>query len=243
MSSPAVHVLPARSWAADVAAEFGRRLIQQPRLRICLPTGDTPAPLYAALAEMAIRGELSFALATIILLDEYVDLPVGDPARGASQVRHDLLDRLPSGPARFHAIRVDELAPERAAAELDATTADGLDLALVGLGLNGHVGFNEPGSTAQSPTRVVPLSRASVQVATAEYGAKRAPSTGITLGLARILEAAEIWLLVTGERKADVLRRALEEPETPDCPASFLRRHARLHVFADDAAADLLTSA
>lgn len=112
----------------------------------------------------------------------------------------------------------------------------------MGLGLNGHIGFNEPGSTADSPTRVVNLEARSQAVATDRYGAGAVPVRGITLGLARLLVADEIWLLVTGERKADVLRRALEGPEGSDCPASFLRRHPSLRVLADGAAASSLTS-
>jgi glucosamine-6-phosphate deaminase len=73
--------------------------------------------------------------------------------------------------------------------------------------------------------------------ATARYGAALTPTAGITIGLARLLAAREAWLLVTGERKASILRRALREPDGPDCPASYLRRHPRLTVFADEAAA------
>jgi hypothetical protein len=149
------------------------------------------------------------------------------------------LDLLGAPPAAFVTIDVDGPDPDAAAARLDAA-AVGLDLALLGLGINGHVGFNEPGSRPDDPTRVVRLAASSRETATARYGATRVPTAGITVGLARILEAGEVWLLVTGERKASILRRALDEPEGPDCPASYLRRHDRLTVFADDAAAGLL---
>jgi glucosamine-6-phosphate deaminase len=106
--------------------------------------------------------------------------------------------------------------------------------------MNGHVGFNEPGSRPDDPTRLVRLAVSSREAATARYGAARTPTAGITIGLGRLLEAGECWLLVTGARKAAILRRALDEPEGPDCPASYLRRHPRLVVFADeDAAAGL----
>jgi glucosamine-6-phosphate deaminase len=118
--------------------------------------------------------------------------------------------------------------------------ARGLDLAVLGLGMNGHVGFNEPGSSPDDPSRLVRLAVSSREAATARYGASSVPTAGITVGLARLLETEECWLLVTGERKAQILRRALDEPEGPDCPASYLRRHQRLTVFADEAAASLL---
>jgi glucosamine-6-phosphate deaminase len=133
------------------------------------------------------------------------------------------------------AIRVDVLEPADAAAEHDAAARD-LDLVLLGLGMNGHVGFNEPGSTAGSPTRVVELDEATLAAAVERYAATRRPTAGITLGLDRILEAREVWVLATGARKADVLAHALEGPETPDVPASYLRRHPNLVVFVDRAA-------
>ena len=106
--------------------------------------------------------------------------------------------------------------------------------------MNGHVGFNEPGSLPESPTRVVRLAASSRQAAMARYGAATVPTAGITLGMDRILAAREVWLLVTGERKAGILRRALRDPEGPDCPASYLRRHRGLTVFTDPEAAALL---
>lgn len=229
-------VLPGTAWADGVAGELASRLAARPSLRICLPTGDTPSPVFAALLAAEARGEVSFGAATIVMLDEWVGLPPGDPARCDVRLRAELVERLRVGPAAFVAIDVDGPDPEAAAARHDEA-ARGLDLAVLGLGMNGHVGFNEPGSRPDDPTRLVRLAVSSRDAATARYGATRVPTAGITVGLARLLEAGECWLLVTGERKAPVLRRALEQPEGPDCPASYLRRHPRLTVFADEAAA------
>ncbi|HVM29857.1 MAG TPA: glucosamine-6-phosphate deaminase [Candidatus Limnocylindrales bacterium] len=231
-----VRVLPAGDWAAGVTAELAQRVRAADRLRVCLPTGSTPAPLYAELVAAARRGEISFADVEIVLLDEYVGLAADDPARCDVQLRTDLVDRLPVSPLAFHPIAVDTLAPEDAAAVHDQVAAAGLDIAVVGLGRNGHVGFNEPGSTADSPTRVVELTAASIETS-ADYGAHGQPTHGITLGLDRLLQANEVWLLVTGEHKSDVLRASLEGAETPDVPASYLRRHPRLVVWANEEAA------
>ncbi len=121
--------------------------------------------------------------------------------------------------------------------------AAGLDLVLLGLGMNGHVGLNEPGSEADSPTRVVEIADSSRSAATERYGAATAPTRGITLGMDRLLTADEVWLLVRGERKAAILARTLEGPEGPDVPATFLRRHPRFTVFADRSAAAGLAAA
>ena len=233
-----LEVLPAGGWAAAVASRLAERLRERPGLRVCLPTGDTPTPVYAELVAAERRGDVSFAAATVVLLDEWAGLPPGDPARCDVRLRRELIDRLAAPPA-FVPIDVDGPDDDAAALAHDAA-ARGLDLAVLGLGMNGHVGFNEPGSRPDDPTRLVRLAVSSREAATARYGASTVPTAGITVGLARLLEAGECWLLVTGERKARVLRRALDEPEGPDCPASYLRRHPRLTVFADEPAASLL---
>ncbi len=233
-----LRILPVATWAAVVADAFVERLRAEPRLRVCLPTGDTPTPVYAALVAAERRGEVSMKSATVILLDEWVGLPPGDPARCDVRLRRELLDRL-APPPRFIPIDVDGSDDDAAARAHDVAAHD-LDLAVLGLGSNGHVGFNEPGSRPGDPTRLVRLARSSREAAMARYGAARMPTGGITVGLARLLEAREAWLLVTGGHKAGVLRRALREPEGPDCPASYLRRHRRLTVFADEDAASEL---
>lgn len=242
MTTPAfrLEVLPATEWAGTVAAWLTARLQARPGLHVCLPTGDTPSPVYAELVAAEWRGDVSLASATVVQLDEWVGLPPDDPARCDGRLRAELLDQL-EAPPRFVAIDVDALDPEAAAVAHDAQ-AVGLDVAVLGLGMNGHVGFNEPGSRPDDATRLVRLALSSREAATARYGATQVPTAGITIGLGRLLEAGECWLLVTGARKAAILRRALDEPEGPDCPASYLRRHAALTVFADDGAASLLKS-
>ena len=230
-----VAVFPATGWADAVAAELTDRLRAEPRLRLCLPTGETPTPLYAALTA---RADASlWSQATVVLLDDYVGLSADDPAAGGPRLRREIVDHV--APAAF--IDIDQSGDLEAAVRSHDEAARGLDLAIVGLGLNGHIGFNEPGSTADSPPRVVDLHARSREAA-AGYGATGAPELGITIGLARLLEASELWLLVTGVRKADILRAAVEGPETPEVPASYLRRHPNCRVLADEPAASLLTS-
>jgi glucosamine-6-phosphate deaminase len=230
-------VLPAADWADRVAGDLAERLRDEPGTRLCLPTGDTPAPVYARLAALARAGGAPFGAAVIVALDEYLGLPPGHPARCDVRLTRELLALLPAPPAAFHRIEADDPDPAAAAARIDAIAAGGLDLAVLGLGMNGHVGLNEPGSYADAPTRVVRTSGASRRAAVERYGADPAPTAGITLGVARLLQAREIWLLVTGERKASILARALEAPEGPDCPATWLRRHPDLRVVADEPAA------
>lgn len=237
--APRLEVLPAARWAEAVASALATSLRDRPGLRVCIPTGETPEPFYAALVEAERRGELSFRDATLIELDEWIGLSPTDPARGDNFLRRVLIDRLRVPPARFVPVDVDDPDRDAAVARHDREARD-LDLAILGLGINGHVGFNEPGSLPDDPTRVVELAATSGEIARERYGASRTPRAGITIGLDRLLASREAWLLVTGERKAEMLRRALLEPETSACPASFLRRHPRLTVFADTPAARLL---
>ena len=230
-----LEVFPPDAWPEEGARRLAERLAAQPGLRLCLPTGDTPSPVYAALPSALTAAGASLGAATVVQLDEWVGLPPGDPARCDLRLRTELLDRVMPPPS-VESIRVDELVPSVAAAAHDRAAVD-LDLVVLGLGTNGHVGFNEPGSTADSTTRVVTLDPVTLAAASERYGATRRPLAGITVGLDRILAAAEIWLLVTGERKADVLARTLHGPHTPDVPATFLRRHPNLVVLADEAAA------
>jgi glucosamine-6-phosphate deaminase len=236
---PRIDILQPAGWAAAVAAELIERLSSRPDRRICLPTGETPTPVYAELVAAEADGRVSFGAATLVLLDEWVGLPPGDPARCDVRIRAELVDRLRVPPAAYVPIDADGPDPDAAAARHDGAAA-GLDLAVVGLGMNGHVGLNEPGSPADAPTRLVRVAASTRDAAVARYGAALPPTAGITVGIERLLAADEVWLLVTGERKSEILRRVLEEPEGPDRPATWLLRHPRLTVFADGPAASRL---
>lgn len=206
-----------------VAGRLSKVMARRHRLRICLATGSTTRPVYRT---TDVTGSPE-----IFLLDEFGGLPRDDPARCAAMLRRDLRGR------EFHSPDVDAEDPiEAAAAYRELIEETGLDLALVGLGRNGHLGMNEPGSTSDSRTRVVELAKSTASGAAA-YGASVRPTWGITVGIAELLEARELWLVVTGEHKADVLRRALADPVGSDVPATFLREHPNAIVLADAAAA------
>lgn len=231
-----LEIHPADTWADAVAADLAVTLGRPGGVRVCLPTGTTPAPVYERVpAALAERG-LDAGESTVVLLDEYLGLEADDPARCDVQLGRQLIDRLDPAPS-FVPIRVDDLEPDAAAAALDAEAAAGLDVAVVGLGLNGHVGMNEPGSAPNAATRAVEIEPLTARVAMGSYGARRAPSGGVTLGIGRLLEADEVWLLVSGSGKAEMLRSVLHDPMDARRPASFLRRHPALRVIADEAAA------
>jgi glucosamine-6-phosphate deaminase len=239
---PAPWVLPAADWADAVTEALASRIAQQPDLVLCLPTGSTPLPVYERLPGVLERRGVSMERATIVLLDEYLGLPSGHPARCDSKLRGHLLDRLLGPPARFLLFGVDGADPLAACAAFDAEidALGGLDLVVLGLGLNGHVGMNEPGTSADATTRAVDLAPSTVEAARG-YGADPPPTRGVTLGLTEIMAAREIWLLATGDRKARILAATLGGPVTSDVPASLLRDHPGLRLLADDVAMPLRT--
>ena len=205
---------------------------ENPTARVCLPTGATPRPAYHRFA--ADGGDLSSA--TIFLLDEF-GLPPGSPSRCDEMIRRDLLDRLNDPPGAFHALDVGAADLEAECARFEASIrSEGLDLAVLGLGGNGHLGLNEPGSDRLSVTRVVGLTPETSEHST-DYGSDQAATWGATMGIDTLLSAAEIWLLVTGAHKAAILQRALSGPVGPDVPASFLRLHDAVTIYADQPAA------
>ncbi len=200
-------------------------------------------PIYERLPGALQALGTTMARCTLVLLDEYLGLPAGDPIRCDSQLRRQLIDRLDRRPARFLAFDVDGGDAAAACRSFDAEIGalGGLDLVILGLGMNGHVGMNEPGTSADAPTRVIELAPSTMEAARS-YGAEPPPTHGVTLGMAEILAAREVWLLARGPRKADILEAVLDGPVTPNVPASLLRGHPGLRVIADDDALPSRTS-
>jgi glucosamine-6-phosphate deaminase len=209
-------------------------LADTPSPSICLPTGSTPAPVYAAFADRG--GDLSST--TVILLDEF-GLPPGSPARCDAMIERDLFSRLANRPRRLETwdTECDDLTAE--CRRMDTEAADGLDLAVLGLGANGHIGLNEPGSPSDSRSRVVTLDPATAAGAEG-YGAEKQPQWGLTLGIGTLLGARSLWLLVTGDHKAGILREVVHGAVSDMVPATHLRTHPDVTVFADERAASRL---
>ena len=217
-------------WADRVATRWSASMLRNPSARLCLPTGETPRPVYASVAPVT-----DFSSSSVFVLDEF-DLPEGDTARCDSMLQRDFLSLLIEPPESVDALHPGTLDPEAECHRFEALVDDGgLDLTLLGLGSNGHLGLNEPGTAIDAPTRVVQLA-ATTTSAAGRYGSGAAPKWGMTLGMRPLLESRAIWLLVTGSHKAGILDRVLNGPIGPDVPATYLRGHPNTTVFADRAA-------
>jgi len=208
-----------------------------------LATGWTPIPVFRELATRHARGELGTPGCPIVQLDEYVGVEDSDPRSLYTWLDREFLTPLEvkaSGVIRLRGTTADS---EQECRRFDAAVAavGGLHLAVLGLGPNGHVGFNEPPSGPTASTRVVPLSPESLASNARYWEGAEVPVEGITAGLELLLSADVVILVVAGAHKRDILRRSVTGPESPEVPASYLRRVPRLIVVADDDAAAGLT--
>jgi glucosamine-6-phosphate deaminase len=182
-------------------------------------------------------------LARAWMLDEYLGLPEGDHRSYASYLREKVFVPLEYPGELINLPRLASMAAQEAADEYEdrLRAAGGLGVQLLGIGHNGHLGLNEPGSSVNSRTRVVTIAE-STRVANKDFFAslEEVPREAVTLGLGTLSEAKELWLLAIGLGKARIIQRMLEGAVSEDVPATLLRQHPGLKVFLDQEAASLL---
>jgi len=141
---------------------------------------------------------------------------------------------------QFHTLDIDATDLTKVCHEYDNAIEPGFDLTLLGLGLNGHLGMNEPGSTADSPTRRVDLAEGTTASSAKYLTHSKLPTWGLAVGLKQLLGSKEVWLLVNGKAKAEIVRRAVKSSIGEDVPASLLREHRNSFLMADaEAAAEI----
>jgi glucosamine-6-phosphate deaminase len=225
--------------AADLVAEL---LAAKPDAVLALPAGNTPRPIYAALARRHHEDGLSFARATAFTLDEYAGVAADHPASFRRYLNEALVRQVDLPPGRVYG--PDATAPDLDAAcdryERAIAAAGGLDLCLLGIGGNGHIAFNEPGSPFDSRTRVVDLAADSRAAVAGSFGGAPVPARALTIGIGTILSARRCVLIAYGAGKADVIARAIEGPAAPALPASALQLHPDATVILDATAASRL---
>ena len=195
--------------------------------------------MYAVLRGHAADGSLPAGEATLFQLDEYLGLPASDERSYAAYLRREL-DGVEFG--AVHGIDGTAADPDAEAARHQSLLDEAqVDVAVLGLGRDGHVAFDEPGSPADAGVRRVELHPETRADAAADFGSlDRVPEEALTVGLRTLLGARELIMLVAGDAKAEALRAMLEGPQGPSCPASLLRDHPRLTIVSDAAAARLL---
>ena len=219
------------------------RVAGQPKSVLGLATGGTMLDVYRDLITIARANGISFADATTFNLDEYIGLSPSHPASYHSYMQECLFSHVDLQPERTHLPKGDTGDDDAEAQRYEDLIASvgGIDLQLLGIGQNGHIGFNEPSSSLASRTRVKTLT-ASTHVANAPYfdTPEQMPKLALTMGVGTILESRECVLLATGANKADAVAAMVEGPVTASCPASVLQFHRKVTVILDQDAASKL---
>jgi len=226
--------------AADAIGELLRR---KPDAVLGLATGSSPLPVYDELAAQHERDGLDFSRASGFALDEYVGLPAGHPESYREVVRREFTNRVNIKPENVHG-------PDGSAADIPAAcrayeeaiaAAGGVDLQILGVGTDGHIAFNEPGSSFASRTRIKSLIE-QTRRDNARFFTSLAdvPHHVLTQGLGTIMEARHVVLVATGAQKAQAVRDFVEGPVSAICPASILQFHPHTTVLLDGASASAL---
>jgi glucosamine-6-phosphate deaminase len=239
-----VLILPTREQATMLAARLiARELRRKPHLVLGLATGRTMERLYHLLGEKHKEQGLDFSLCRTFNLDEYIGLPVESPYSYRYYMNHHLFSRinidirntfLPNGMAT-------DLAAACQAYEAQIKEFGGVDVQLLGIGSDGHIGFNEPLSSLRSRTRAKALTPETIrQNASLCGGADNMPRRAITMGVGTILDSDKCLMLVTGETKAKILAQAVEGPITSMVTASALQLHPHCLVIVDEEAGQYL---
>lgn len=231
------------AYAARIAASW---LKKKTTTVLGLPTGRTPLAFYRQLIRMYQEEGLSFKQATTFNLDEYVGIGKDHPASYAYFMQQNLFRFIDADERRLHIPDglCHDVEAECLKYEEKIKRAGGIDLQFLGIGGNGHIAFNEPGSSFASRTRVKTLTEKTRQDNSPEFGGiQNVPMHVMTMGIGSIMEAKQIVLLAFGESKADVVRQMVEGPLSASVPASILQMHPKATIVIDAEAASKLERA
>lgn len=222
------------------ARSVARQILYNHNSVLGLPTGNTPTGMYEELELLYRQGLIDFSSVTAFNLDEYYRLPPEDERSFYSYMEEYFYDRVNVRDENCHIPDGNAEDPKRECKDYERKIKDagGIDLMVLGIGVNGHIAFNEPGSPLGSPARMVELAEGtkSRNFSEEEEGLNRA----LTLGIRNIMQSEEIILLASGERKAEIIEKTLNEEITPEIPSTVLRLHPRVSLILDREAAELI---
>lgn len=227
----------------QAARQIISRIKKNPALNLGLATGSTPTGLYQALIQDHKENNTSYKQINTFNLDEYIGMPKKDPHSYHYFMCENLFDHIDIPLDQTHI-------PDGTARDLDAECRryehfiqehGGIDLQVLGIGQNGHIGFNEPGTPFDSRTHIINLAESTRKANSRFFDSlEEVPRQAITMGIATILESREIFLLVSGTSKAEALARLMNGEVSEQFPASILKNHQNITIFADQDAAALL---
>jgi len=222
---------------------FAEAMRAKPNSVFGLPTGSTPEGLYKELVRMHKDEGLDFSAVTTFNLDEYYPIERESEQSYYHYMQKHLFGHVNAGESRINIPngKAEDASKEAAAYEEAIESAGGIDLQILGIGMNGHIGFNEPADSFGADTRHVPLTEITI-ASNARFfaSADEVPRHAVTMGMRSIMTAKRIILMASGEGKAGILRDSFLGPVTPLVPASVLQLHPNVIVLADKDAAGLL---
>ena len=209
---------------------------------LCTASGDSPAGLYKELVYTINTNQIDTSTWNFIGLDEWTGMNGSDEGSCRYYLNKQLFNplKVPENRICFFDGRADDLKKECKNAEEFIGLHNGIDIAIVGLGMNGHVGMNEPGTLTSSRSHIAQIDPATQKAGQKYFKEPRQLNSGITLGMATILESENVFLLVSGKHKAEIAKRIIEEDVSEQLPASFLRNHRGLKIYLDKDAASLM---
>lgn len=215
------------------------QVIMKPNCVLGLATGSTPIGTYDQLVEWYNKGDLDFSEVTTVNLDEYKGLPRTNDQSYYYFIHQHLFDRVNIDPERTNVPNGMEPDAEKECGRYEELirSLGGVDLQLLGLGHNGHIGFNEPGEAFEKETHCVDLTESTIEANKRFFAsADDVPKQAYTMGIKTIMQAKKILIVVNGENKADIVERAFFGPVTPEVPASILQLHNDVTLVGDEAA-------
>lgn len=215
------------------------RISSHPNSVIGLATGKTMEPVYAEWARLSQEQNVDHAKAFFFMLDEYLNLPKNHPSSFRAYIEKRVLAplKLHVDQISFPPVHTSSISEAASHYEMSLKEAGGVDIQLLGIGGNGHVGFNEPGSQKNSRTRLVELTKETIAANKKDFPNGDMPSQALSMGIETILEAKELVMLATGASKADAIKYLLNHHDDPACPATFMKNHPHFTVVLDPEAA------
>jgi len=222
---------------------FAAQILRKPTTIMGLATGTSPIPLYQYLAELCQKGILDFSQVSSYNLDEYVGLAGDHPQSYRYFMDKYLFNNINIKTENTHLLNglAADTAAECVAYDAAIESAGGLDIQILGIGNNGHIGFNEPDTVFTPETHKVELTESTIQANARLFDhVSEVPVSALSMGVGAIMKAKTIVLVATGAQKAVAVKRMVQGPVDPDCQASVLQLHKNVSVFLDEAAAAML---
>ncbi|AGB40763.1 glucosamine-6-phosphate isomerase [Halobacteroides halobius DSM 5150] len=229
-----------KEMSAKAANIVSSQIILKPNSVLGLATGSTPLGMYENLVEMHKRGSVDFSEVITFNLDEYLNLPLEHPQSYHHYMYNNFFDHINIASENINIPPANKENLEEVCLKYDRRIrkAGGIDLQVLGIGVNGHIGFNEPDHKLKTGTHVVDLAKETIEANSRFFATKKGvPRQAISMGMSSIMRAQKILLLASGEQKAQAIKKTISGKITTEVPASLLQLHTDVTIVVDEAAA------